>query len=76
MIRIQDPNPNEIVCLESDVNYTILPLVNGKKVISRLTLKYHTETDVLSHFLRINRHPQIKPFFLKSKAMAIKTRST
>jgi DNA-binding LytR/AlgR family response regulator len=47
---------NELVYLESDVNYTIFHMSNGKKHISGFTLKYHLDKMAgLTNFFRVNR---------------------
>ena len=48
--------PNEILHLESDLNYTQISLINGKKILSSTTLKI-IENRLLpfKNFVRINR---------------------
>lgn len=48
--------PNEILHLESDINYTKILMANGKKILSSTTLKI-IENRLLpfKNFIRINR---------------------
>lgn len=47
---------DDIIYLESDSNYTVFHLKDGKQHISSFTLKYHVEQmQELSQFYRVNR---------------------
>lgn len=65
MSRTHYPNPQDIIFLEADVNYTIFHLRNGRKIMSSSTLKRHGEREAHCHFLRINRHLLINPEFIQ-----------
>lgn len=48
--------PHEILHLESDLNYTQILLVNGKKILSSTTLKtIENRLSPFKNFVRINR---------------------
>ena len=48
---------SEIIFLESDKNYTIFYLADGRKLISARTLQVHeTRLNELPHFFRTNRN--------------------
>lgn len=58
----------DVAYLESDVNYTIFHLADGKQHISAFTLKHHFEK--LSHtnsFLRVNRSVCVNIDFIESR---------
>lgn len=59
--------PEEMQYLESDLNYTVIALRNGQKIMSSTTLK-KIESRLISfkNFLRINRSTIINLDFVKS----------
>lgn len=61
MKRLTYPLPSEVVSLEADINYTILHLDSGKKIISSFTLKRFEERPEFSFFLRVNRGNLVNP---------------
>ncbi len=62
-------NPNEIMYLESDINYTIFHLSDGKQHISSFTLKYHTDKlKNYSNFCRINRSVCINTDYIAQRS--------
>lgn len=49
-------SPDQMVFLESDINYTLIHLTDGRKVLSSTTLsKIEKRLSVFKNFLRINR---------------------
>lgn len=65
MVKALVENPEEVLYLKADTNYTVYSLNNGKKVISGFTLKRHEERDEFNHFLRISRAYLLNPKFIK-----------
>jgi len=58
----------DVVYLESNVNYTIFHLTNGKQHISSFTLKHHlNKLSQSNNFFRINRSICINLDFIESK---------
>ncbi|MBA4850566.1 LytTR family DNA-binding domain-containing protein [Emticicia sp. BO119] len=66
MTRKIYPQTDEIVYLEAQINYTILHLKNGRKIVSSTTLKYHQADSCLDGFLRVHRSYLINPDFIKN----------
>lgn len=77
---MQNRNPNEAVCmltrnnqlvlseimlLEAAINYTVLRLTTGKKVVAASTLKRFEAEFPQSHFLRINKSMMLNKAFIK-----------
>jgi DNA-binding LytR/AlgR family response regulator len=62
MISQKSPQPQEILFLRGDVNYTEFHLVNGKKFLSSNTLLRHQEK--LKGFLRVSRKHLINPNYI------------
>jgi DNA-binding LytR/AlgR family response regulator len=56
----------EIAFLEAAINYTLIYLYDGKKVISTRTLKRHEECLKGTHFLRVNKSYLLNVFFIES----------
>ncbi|MCA0366086.1 MAG: LytTR family transcriptional regulator [Bacteroidetes bacterium] len=54
-IRNVELDPEEILMVESDVNYSNIWLLNGKKVIIAKTLKQISEIVKDAPFVRVNR---------------------
>ncbi|WP_341225875.1 LytTR family DNA-binding domain-containing protein [uncultured Arcticibacterium sp.] len=65
MVKALVENPEEVLYLKADTNYTVYNLNNGKKVVSGFTLKIHEERSEYNHFLRINRAYLLNPKFIK-----------
>jgi DNA-binding LytR/AlgR family response regulator len=63
MMPIKLPNPQDILFLRGDINYTEFHLVNGKKVVSSTTLLRHQER--LDGFLRVSRKHLVNPEYIK-----------
>ena len=66
MTRKTYPQSEEIVYLEAQINYTILHLIDGRKIVSSTTLKYHEADSCLDGFLRVHRSYLINPDFIKT----------
>lgn len=49
------PSGNQILFMESDINYTIIYLSNGKKLISGYNLTFYEKRIDNQCFMRINR---------------------
>ncbi len=48
--------PHEMIHLESDLNYTVIYLIDGKKIVSSTTLKIiESRLTPFKNFIRINR---------------------
>lgn len=58
--------PNELLYLKSDINYTELHFVNGSTLISSYTLKRYQNNENIKHFLRIHHSFLINPGYIKS----------
>jgi DNA-binding LytR/AlgR family response regulator len=63
MIKIKYPQSNEILFLKGDINYTEFHLVDGKKMLSSLTLLRHQEK--FDGFLRVSRKHLVNPEYIK-----------
>ncbi|MCA0364763.1 MAG: LytTR family transcriptional regulator [Bacteroidetes bacterium] len=47
---------NPLVYMQSDINYTVIYLKNGKKLISGYTLKHFEHLEGFRNLVRVNRH--------------------
>jgi DNA-binding LytR/AlgR family response regulator len=57
---------NELICLESNMNYTLVYLQNGSKILSSTTLKtIESRLKPYKNFIRINRGNIINIDFIK-----------
>jgi DNA-binding LytR/AlgR family response regulator len=63
MIKIKYPQSNEILFLKGDINYTEFHLVDGKKMLSSLTLLRHQEK--FERFIRVSKNHLVNPDFVK-----------
>ena len=77
MNLIKTLDPDKILYIEADVNYTIFHLFNGQKHISAFTLKHHHSRIEIDSFLRLHRsfllNPQhIKQIFKKDGNMTVR----
>jgi DNA-binding LytR/AlgR family response regulator len=60
--------PEEMQYLESDLNYTVIALRNGQKIMSSTTLKkIERRLHSFKNFIRINRSTIINLDFVESK---------
>lgn len=59
------PNENKIVLMESDNNYTIIHLSNGKKLLSGYNLKFYENCSDNQIFMRPNRSIMINKTFVE-----------
>ncbi|WP_304233751.1 LytTR family DNA-binding domain-containing protein [Jiulongibacter sediminis] len=64
MHKLRKNEPNEIIYLKADSNYTIFQFTNGEKDISGFTLKHHQEKPELKGFLRVNRAYLLNPKYI------------
>jgi DNA-binding LytR/AlgR family response regulator len=53
--RLAFESAHEIVLFEADINYTIIHLIDGKKIISGYTLKFVADRLLEQPFIRINK---------------------
>jgi DNA-binding LytR/AlgR family response regulator len=60
------PTENQILFMESDINYTIIHLADGKKLISGYNLKFHEQRTDNEQFMRVNRTFLINKSFIKN----------
>lgn len=67
MLAVKLPNPQDILFLRGDINYTEFHLVNGKKVVSSTTLLRHQER--LDGFVRVSRKHLVNPKYIKEIRM-------
>ncbi len=66
MHNLKKVEPNDILYLKADANYTIFIFKNGKKEISGFTLKHHQNKMELSGFLRVNRAYLLNPIYIEA----------
>lgn len=59
------PKGQKVVLMESDSNYTMLYLENGKKLISGYSLKYYENISDNQSFMRLNRSIMIHRTFVE-----------
>ncbi len=59
------PRGQKIVLMESDRNYTVLYLENGRKLLSGYCLKTHENIADNQSFMRLNRSEMINKLFIK-----------
>jgi DNA-binding LytR/AlgR family response regulator len=60
--------PEEMQYLESDLNYTVIALRNGKKIVSSTTLKkIESRLHLFKNFVRINRSTIVNLDFVESQ---------
>ncbi|MBK6979530.1 MAG: LytTR family transcriptional regulator [Cytophagaceae bacterium] len=64
---------NPIMYLQSDVNYTIFYLKNGKKLISGYTLKHFEHLEEFENLIRVNRHVILNSDFVVQVSQKNKT---
>ena len=60
----QEILPNQIVMLQGFVNYSLVFLANGKKIMLARTLKYFEEKLCPEGFIRVHRSYLINPKYL------------
>jgi DNA-binding LytR/AlgR family response regulator len=60
------PAENQILFYESDINYTIIHLSDGKKLVSGYNLKFYEQRTDSEQFMRINRTFLINKSFIKN----------
>lgn len=70
------PQEKTIILLESDKNYTIIHLSDGKRLMSGYSLKYYEDCTDKSIFVRVNRSiminlSQVQEFNLKESALRL-----
>jgi DNA-binding LytR/AlgR family response regulator len=53
--RITFESAEEVILFEADINYTIIHLIDGSKIISGYTLKFVAERLSEQPFIRINK---------------------
>lgn len=64
MLAIKLPNPQDILFLRGDINYTEFHLVNGKMLVSSTTLLRYEEK--FEGFVRVSRKHLVNPrYFLE-----------
>jgi DNA-binding LytR/AlgR family response regulator len=62
-------NPKEMLVLESDINYTIISLNNGQKILSSTTLKIiESRLMSFSNFVRVNRQVVVNLDFIEEES--------
>jgi DNA-binding LytR/AlgR family response regulator len=62
-------NPKEMLVLESDINYTIISLNNGQKILSSTTLKIiESRLESFNNFVRVNRQVVVNLDFIEKES--------
>lgn len=59
------PREKKIILMESDNNYTIIHLSDGKKLLSGYNLKFYEDRTDNQSFMRLNRSEMINKTFVK-----------
>jgi len=59
------PQEKKIILMESDNNYTIIHLSDGKKLLSGYNLKFYEDRTDSQSFMRLNRSEMINKTFVK-----------
>lgn len=57
---------SDVILLQGDINYTILNLTCGKKIIASSTLKSFEQTFPQSQFIRISKSIMLNKAFVKN----------
>ncbi len=60
------PTENQILFMESDINYTIIHLSDGKKLISGYNIKFFEQRADNEQFMRVNKSFLINKSFIRS----------